>query len=688
MFKPIPGETKVLIKDAFGVDFECWVPPLGYGCLSDAGEDPETGKIVKGVIGKTDIIKRSNKPEEQYWEREALPNWYNRKREEELEMQEIDPDYVDEACEKVRETHWRRRLYGVWFYNNGVPTYVTGLHWFVMNWWKFQGKYFDFRIPNMEFFYVLDYCIEDPDCLGLTEVTKRKEGKTARAGAFIYEYVSRVANKHGGIQSKTDGDAWEVFTKAVTAPWRKLPHFFRPKYNTTAGDDPSEELRFFNPSRRGRKRKSDVYEEEAALESFIDYESRGVFAYDGPELHRYVSDESGKLKDVSIVERHGVVQFCSEIDGEFKGTQLYTTTVEEMESGGSEFRTLVKMCDRRERDENNRTASGMYCYFLPAYRTLYYNKYGVPDEEKAKVYYLNRRKILEKSPRELSSFIRKNPFNLSEAFRVDGEKCLYDSEKLNNQKDILSWRTEDLIERGNFEWKKGERFTEVEWHKNTNGRFQICRGFKNTGANKVVKRNERFYPNNTFALRIGCDPFKFNKVKDQRRSNCAAYAYKMFDALDKNNPFNDAFVVRYNFRAATTGMQYDDVLKLAWYGGCQVLFEKNVNNWEDYFKKYNCEGFLMRLPGETEYGIYADGQGNTHQLIADYTEAYIDAFIEKVYFIELIDDWLEFDIGNTTKHDDSMGAGYALIAARQKIYRRATDSGRDVNDYFDTYVAA
>lgn len=688
MFKPIKGGTKVLIKDAFGVDFECWIPPVGYGCLSDSGEEIDgTRETEKGILGKTDIIKRSNKPEEQYWEREKLPDWYAAKREAELEMQDLDEDYVDDECEKVRETHWRRRLYGVWFYNNGVLIYITGLHWFVLNWWNFQGRYFDFRIPNMEFFYVLDYCIEDPNSLGLIEITKRKEGKTARAGAFDYEFISRVANRHGGIQSKTDDDAWEVFKKSVTAPWRKLPHFFRPIYNTTGGDDPNDELRFFRPSRRGRKRKSDVYQEKEALESFIDFKPRGVAAYDGPELHRYISDESGKLKDVSIVDRHDTNALCSEVDGVYVGKHLYTTTVEEMESGGSEFKTLVKQSDRRELNENGRTVSGLYVYFLPAYRTLYYNRYGFPDEERAKVFYLNTRKSKESNARSLSSFIRKNPFTLAEAFRIDGEKTLYDPEKLNNQRDILSWRTDELIERGDFEWKKGERLTEVIWVKKANGRFKICRGFKSTDLNRVVKRNEKFYPNNTFALRIGCDPFKYNKTKDNRRSNCAAYAYKMFDGLNKSDPFNDTFVVRYNFRAATTGLQYEDILMMAWYFGCQILFESNVDNWKDYFSKHNCEGFLMKLPGEKEAGIYSDGQGQTHQLIADYTEAYINEFIQKVYFIELIEDWLEFDIGNTTKHDDSMAAGYTLIAARQKIYKRAVDAGRDVDDYFDTYKA-
>lgn len=576
-------------------------------------------------------------------------------------------------------------MYGVWFYNNGVPTYITGLHWFVINWWKFQGKYFDFRIPNMEFFYFMDYCICDPNCLGAVEITKRKEGKTARAGAFIYEYISRNSAKHGGIQSKTDGDAEEVLQKAIVTPWRKLPGFFRPLYDTAAGDNPKKELRFFNPSIKSRKGRSPIREE--ALESFIDFESSGVLAYDGPELARYVSDESGKLKSVSIVERHGVVQFCSEVDGVFIGKHLYTTTVEEMESGGSEFQTLVKMSNRNERDDNGRTKSGLYCYFLPAYRTLYYDKYGFPDEIKGKQYYVNRRAAMARQPRELSSFIRKNPFTLAEAFRVDGEKCLYDSEKLNNRLDFLSWR-ENLTERGNFRWREGKPLTSVIWEANVHGKYEICFKLPESEANRVEKRTEYYYPSNTHVYAAGADPFKYDKVKDNRRSDCAAFVGLKPDVNSSYPDYSGGFICRYLYRAATTSEQYEDLLKMCWYYGCQILFESNVDNWKEYFKNKNCHNFLMKLPGQDDYGMYSDGHGKTIQQLCDYTEAHIDNDIDKVWYASLIEEWLEFKVEDTTRYDQAIAAGFTLIAMKKKFYRRDTEKdGFEVTNFVRSYVA-
>jgi len=103
------------------------------------------------------------------------------------------PGFSDPYLDEIRIREWRRRMFGIWFYNEGEPTYITGQHYMLLNYWKFQGKWFDYREPNRDYYYVLQYCIEDENCLGLVEITKRKEGKTARAGLFLYEYISRTS---------------------------------------------------------------------------------------------------------------------------------------------------------------------------------------------------------------------------------------------------------------------------------------------------------------------------------------------------------------------------------------------------------------------------------------------------------------------------------------------------------------
>jgi hypothetical protein len=216
------------------------------------------------------------------------------------------------------------------------------------------------------------------------------------------------------------------------------------------------------------------------------------------------------------------------------------------------------------------------------------------------------------------------------------------------------------------------KINKLEWVANPNGVYEKVVGWMPKEMNNVYQRAGYFAPNGNYAVRIGCDPFKYDKTKDNRKSNCAAYAYQMEDLENENNPYNEMFVMRYVDRAATTDIQYEYVLKMAWFCGCQVLFERNVNGWKKYFETKLCSNFLMWLPNEVEPGIYSGGGGaKTVQQICDYTEAYIEKNVNKVYFPSLLGEqsgWLGFEVDNTQKYDDAMAAGFTLIAAKTKRY--------------------
>jgi hypothetical protein len=699
MFYPIEGGSVYEIPDnAFGFVYKCNVPPVGYGMNSITGE-----------IQKTDIIKRSEVETEQYWERYQLPKEWTIFRKEEKEKQKFDKFYYNPYLENIRGREWNRRLCGVWFWNynpiekKSAPVYITGTHYLYATYWKFQGKHMDFRINDQECWYVVKYIETDPNALGLNEITKRKLGKTARLGCWIYERTSRSANHHAGLQSKTDPDAWEVFKKAIVHPWKGLPDFFRPIFDTNKGDDPNDELRFFNPSRRGSNIEDDDVDE--ALNSWIDFKSSDSSAYDGPELDTYGSDESGKTKKpTSIKERQSVVRFCSEIDGEFlHRKQWYTTTVEiePDEEDNYEFQELTAMSNPLERDDNGRTMSGLYTYFLPAYKGMYFDKYGYPDEERAKVYLLNTRKKLEEEGklRELSSFKRKNPMTFKEAFSADGTAALYNPELLNEQLDNISWRN-DLTERGDLKWYKdspfvleemdertGEKTVKVNkviWVPNVNGRFEKVAGWWPREDNLVVETNGVFLPNNKHAFRIGYDTFKYDKTKSKRRSNAGAFAYQIKDDLYPSQ-FDDMLVLKYAFRPESRRIANMDVLMMSWLCGCQMLVERNAgDHYVEHYREWKTYGFLMWLPGEQEPGITTDGAGKTTQMICNYTEQYINEHIKKVYFKSLIrkeTGWLGFKVEDTERFDEPMGAGITFIAVKGKKYQLPNSQRNNIEDY-------
>lgn len=707
MFLEREGGSIYEVQDnAFGFTFKCQRPALGYGVNS-----------VTGKLQEVDIIRRSNIPEDNFWERFSIPKEWYAKRKIEKERQKYDKTYFDPYVESIRAREWNRRLCGVWFDNYNPKTkkvetlYITGTHYLYATYWKFQGKFMDFRINDMEFWYVMKYCEEDADCLGLNEITKRKLGKTAKLGCWIYDRTSKPPyNQHAGFQSKADDDAEEVMKKALVLPWQKLPDFFRPIYDTMKGDDPNE-LRFFHTSRRGSTTENER-EEEDALESWIDYGASGESVYDGPELDTYGADEAGKTKrPVSIKERQNVVRYCSEIDGRlnrkdypyFQRKQLYTTTVEieKGEEDNYEFQEMTAKSNPLDRNENNKTSTGLYTYFLPAQKGMFFDDvYGYPDEEKAIVFLLNEIKKLtdDGDTRGLSSFKRKNPMNFKMAFSADGTTALYDPEIISNHLDDIVWRS-NLTERGNLEWKDGFEFerpfvkedgeieyvlNQIIWVPNINGKFEKIKDWMPKEPNSVYINNGKYLPNNNFANRVGCDPFKYDKTKDQRRSNCAGFNYQMPDEIAHKDIYGNCFTVRYSFRESSTRLANMDILKLVWWCGCQVLFERNVNHWKKDFEDWNCAGFLMWLPGEVEPGIYTDGKGNVVQTICNYTEAYINKFIKKVVFKTLMrkeTGWLGFKVEDTQKFDEPMAAGITLIAVKGKQYKKQNEKIFNVESF-------
>lgn len=699
MYKQIPNGSVFEVPDnSFGFTFLCQVPPVGYGVNSMTGE-----------LQKTDVLKRSDIPQEQYWERIPLPIDYKKRRLIEKKIQEKDKNYFDPYLEKFRREDWNRRLCGVWFwrYNpklkKSEPVYITGQQYMYNNWWVYQGKYLDYREPDRETFYVYQYGQEDPCCLGINEIMQRKNGKTARTGCVAYERTSRLPYHHCGIQSKSDEDGWGVFKKAFVQPWRKLPDFYRPVYDLMKGDDPNDELRFFATSRRGQAAENE--EPEEALESWVDFGSSEESFYDGPELHTYISDETGKTrKEVSVKERQRVVKMATIIDGEIRGFHLFTTTVEveDGEEENQEFEELTAQSNPMNRNANGMTTSGLYTFFQPAYKYLYFDKYGFPDEERAKINLLNERKQYEDEGdlRGLSSIKRKKPMTFKEAFSSDGTKTLYNPEILNNQLDNIKWRQSSFVERGNLEWTDGFEFViekelpdgtkklvpnTLNWVDNPNGTYEKVKGWMPDSPNSVYENNGWFFPNNNIRGRMGADPFKYDKTKDKRRSNAAAFYYQIPDQLFPNNQYDDMFTIRYSQRPEGTIIANMDMLKMAWWCGCQILFERNVNHWKRDFAFWKCSGFLMWMPGELEPGITTTGNAvtSTVQTICNYSEAYINQHIDKVYFPSLIrkeTGWLGFKVEDTEKFDEPMAAGITLIAVKGKKYIRPQDTKLDISN--------
>lgn len=280
MYEKLEGGTVIDVQG-----LPCCIPPEGY-----------VHNIITKKLEWRGVYERSEIKEEQYWERIPMPDWYKEvmKAWDDYDKKKKDDEseFYDERLEEFKRQEWDRRLNGFWYRNNGNAVYLAGMHYLYLQWWPIDIGYPKFRMPDLEKAYFLSYCIEDPLCMGMVEVTKRRFGKSFWAGLFVTEYTTRTKMTNGGIQSKTGNDAKKFFSKTVVNPFRRLPKFFRPEYDMSLGVNPKSEMRFQKTNVRGKKAEENVDRDE--LGSVIDWGSAEKVYYDGQKLHRYVADECGK----------------------------------------------------------------------------------------------------------------------------------------------------------------------------------------------------------------------------------------------------------------------------------------------------------------------------------------------------------------------------------------------------------
>jgi hypothetical protein len=669
MFSPIQNGSEITIE---GV--KCYIPPYGYGTHSETAE-----------LKPVDVIKRSNKKEEQYWEYQPLPDDFEEEVLVELKRQESDKDYIDPALEAIRSREWHRRLYGCWVWINGTPIYLTGLHYFYLNYWPLDTGLPDFRIIDLEKAYLWQVVVEDPKCIGMIEVRKRRDGKSLFAGCMLFECISRTKKALGGIQSKTDNDAASFFAKAIVNQFRELPSFFVPVWDTSSGNTPKGKLLFQHPSVKGKQA---TIKKGAELKSMIDFRNSKPNAYDGEKTKRLILDESGKVP-TNVVDRHLILKHCC-LDHRRNviGKMLITSTVEEI-GVRFKFDKLWSENDQLHRMATDQRRSGeLYCFFMPADRAGDYDKYGYPHQKETLIAIKADRELEKNNPDKLIKMMRKEPLSIQEAFRISTDFCHYNSIKINDRIDELSFAT-NIITRVNLTWENGVQCSKVLLTPSHNGRWHICTGFKfddESECNNVIRRGNSFEPGNVTKFIGGLDPYDHSRTEDNRRSNAACLIRKKHNPFKEGDPYNKAFIVKYKYRQDTAPLMYDDILKTCFYFGTPILFENQKNGIQKYFEERGCLSFLVHLPDYKEPGI--PSTEDNKRFGVDLTEELINNDLDKVYYSDLLEEWLKFDINNTQIFDLSMAAMWCLVGDRNKVYKRDPAKLRPISDYIKKFKTA
>lgn len=626
------------------------IPPVGY-----------VWDYFIGDWASRPIYSRSEDPKDQYWERPVSSFNYDQKRVLEKRKQEKNELYVDPELDEFRYTEWDRRINGFWFMNNGVPTYLTGIHYFYLTWWRIDIGYPSYRQSDRDFFYMWKYCEDDPKCFGLIEAARRRSGKTYRATVILFEEVSRRSEANAGMQSKKDEDAAIVFSKLVQA-FSQLPDFFKPNFNDRSGPKPKNRLEFSPVQRQ-------VDNIKPELSGKIDYQANDILAYDSQKLIRYLNDECGKNTKVDVSIGWSIARECLRLGvSQIVGKAFYTTTIEE--GGSDNFRKLWDSSDFNDKDEiTGGTSTGLYRTFTPAYKNVddFVDRYGICDEVAAKEAMVKER-AAKKTNRDRAEYIRKYPFDITEAFYSINEDCIYDSLKINNQAKLLDVKGKtEWYTVGNLQWQNGEIGDDVVFIPNINGRWKINNDFIRADeatpgglTNKFQKIGGKFHPLSDNTAITGADTFDHSRknLSDERQASDAAfYTFWRHDPLAPE--LDDTFVCEYIYRQPDADLMAEDLAMQCCYFGTPAVIENNKPGAIMWFDRNGLKPFIVKV--DKREGI--SGSTKNKQSMAEVTEAYINDHIEKVVFHKLLSDWNNFSLEHSTAYDAAMGSGWALLIA-------------------------
>ena len=667
MYEKIEGGSVIDIQ---GV--KCNLPPEGY-----------VYNIITKQVEFRGVYKRSEIESEQYWKRIMLPIWYQdtMKKWDEFDKKKKDDDveFYDERLEEYKKQEWDRRLNGFWYMNNGKPTFLTGLHYLYLQWWPIDIGYPKFRIPDLEKFYFMEYCIQDPLCMGMLEVTKRRFGKSFVAGLFVSEYITRTKMTNGGIQSKTGSDAKKFFAKTVVNPFRRLPKFFRPEYDMSLGVNPKTEMRFQKTNVRGKKAEDSIDKDE--LGSIIDHQSADTVAYDGQKLHRYVADECGKTTEVNVYDRHEVVRYCLlDDEGQIIGKALYTTTVEKLttEKDGVQdaFKLLWEESNQEKRQDNGTTSSGLYRFFMSAKRTRNFDDFGYPDEEKTLDQILADRDTVKNNQRALSARIRKEPLTIDEAFSTDSDKCIFNVINIGAREQYL--KELPVLKRHIMFYRDIDQT--VRWRNITDKEEDFH--WVITQFPKIGEENKHTYdvktkkPGRVSDGAIAIDGYS-NSQGGKYGSKASAWIGRRYDLTD---PENTGKAIGHLYgRPQIKETLHEQILLAAEFYGYQAWYEHNSDDYLSYFRDRGRVGYLGLYPLSTidpskrETADRHKGFPTTPFSLTKQTDVgimYFESHIDSIDFENLLEDAKKFDPNNRTDFDQTVSFLMLIVCLMEPVQKQ------------------
>jgi len=553
------------------------------------------------VPAKSDILFSDNIKREQKWRRTILPHG------QELYL------LTNEQKKSIVEREARRRIYGVWFMNDGEPIYITGDHYFFLNYWFMNADtedgYPEYRDNHRYYFYFLDYCDKDPNCFGDIFITQKRYAKTEIALSRIYNHATvgiHTGNLYG-MQSLNDKDAKQNLFARVVRSHLKMPELIR------AADDgvknPQATIRFMAPLTRTTKGNSI---NKSYLDNEIGYRPTVESAYQGKKPKRILLDEPPTINEMDILLWWRTVKQQLALGPKINGKATMPATVEDMKhKGAAAYQVIWNDSNPEERDGNGRTRSGLYRYFQPYMMGMegFYDSFGRPEVSKIEKFMENQYEFANEETK--IQLRRQYPPSVKHVFEVPVGTTL--------EQDVIEILKDHLHEVQNNPPPCQHVIMYMD-----GGDLKIKQ--MNPVSEEEQQKYIRIYedPRPGVKYRIGIDGTgtdKETRTSDKNKSKFALVVTKLFEGVDK---MNYCEVATFSVLPDKTDEMYNVAYLLATryniHDECLVLPEGNMGQAPaivSFFDNKGAKKLLAKQPkyigtdskeNHNRYGFYRSGE--------------------------------------------------------------------------------
>jgi len=523
-------------------------------------------------------------------------------------------DEYKDAIEFIKKVWWLR-IYGYWFFNDGVPTYITGDYFDFLNFWHMPDVDINSGYPEYRekdrisylFFHYLEHTTEtfanideetniaipeedgtykmidtgDRVFWGHVEPKTRRSGATSRGCHKVWLGNSTVPGAYGTIISMEGENARDHYEKKLIPAWQKYPMFLKPMWD---GSSAPNVLRMVPPG--------SLYGYQG-LGSKIDYtDAANERKNDGKKLFYSLMDEEGKCLRSDVLERWNVNKLAMSVGGGTKiiGYSYHPSTVEEMNEGGIAYYKLAELSDFYKRNALGQTLSGLARIFWPSYIGMegFIDRFGhsvidTPTERQirlrpnakfakikkgARQVQQEKRDALlrEKTPAAMEayrSFRRKEPMCWADCWIGSSGDMGWDVEKIDRRLEEI--RRMKIAKkrpyvRGNFMWEGGRRDGRVIWVPDEeHGKFELAMMLPKEETN--LKNQITWFDKDTGYPSVAWEP----RHKTKFTCGCDPFRY----AGKQESKYHD-----------TGSRQSDGGIAILWEHDPVVDTEKDMRKWK------------------------------------------------------------------------------------------------------------